>query len=202
MSENGLIIQGHTPAPSPIDLAAVADPDHEHAQGSVHDLVDDPVVTHADTIEALGSGEQLRTGRAWLPGQGIKPSGDAAARDGRQVAQRSGGPRSQLDKVAQERSSPMSDPQLRLELGPGDVGALLGECRTGGLDVQAVLEGLEKIEILDRDEGGHTLPPPLEHDALAAVGDAVDDVGELLTGLAGRQLSHGIPILYALYDSY
>ena len=49
---------------SAVDFLPVPDPHHENKQGTVLDLVNDPVVPHAEAVEFLLSGKLLDPVRA------------------------------------------------------------------------------------------------------------------------------------------
>ena len=53
---------------SAVDFLPVPDPHHENKQGTVLDLVNDPVVPHADTVKIL-LGKLFATMRAWIRSQ-------------------------------------------------------------------------------------------------------------------------------------
>ncbi len=115
---------------------------------------------------------------------------------------------------------PPLETEVFLDLVPRDgaFGLSLGQSGTGLLEIQPVLELLQKPQVLHGNQGGKILSVPADNDALLAVGYSVqgighavprhagvDGIGTVLFNILPAFLSHTIlpaAFLYLLYKSY
>jgi hypothetical protein len=165
-------------ASPPIDLAPVADTDHDYEEHLVEDGVDDPVIPDAQAQITLSSLEGLHAARAWVRGQSVDPGLDSltvALRNRLDVADGGG---LELDGVGHSLQA-----EILLDLLPGD-GPRFFHCLAGGVEIHAVLDLLKEDQIRDGDDGGHILAAPMEERSLHFVGGSVHHLGELFASFA------------------
>ena len=70
-----------------VDVTPASHGNDEDEERVVADLVHEAMVAHAYPVEVSGAGELLRTGRAWIFGQGVDMPGEALAGVGGELAE-------------------------------------------------------------------------------------------------------------------
>ena len=80
----------------------------------------------------------------------------------------------------------------------------VGQGLEGSLAVELVLDPLDELDIVDRDDGGDRAATSCDQHALAAVRNAIDQLGERLARLADADMALAVLVgeLYMSYKPY
>ena len=189
--------RGHSASalPSPINFPAMGDLHDQDDDLLFPDLVDDAVIAdpHSPTRGIFGALELFGSRGEGVFGQAVDDPGNCLLvlpRQGGQLLDRA---RQKLD--GKVRQHPLLQFQRFFDLFPGNPFLVLriGKGRLGRPQVLQFLDPLQRLQILDGDHGNQTFPPSGQHDALMPESGRIDDLGQIVAGLAGGVLLHGAP---------
>ena len=139
----------------------MSDPDHQEDQHLVFDRVDDPVIPCTDTKDPLSTRQGLRIGRPRVFRQFVDLLADPFPCFFRESPEFPGGGWLKEDLVGHDSLQA----EFFLQRSPGE-SPLFPEGFLGFIDVDAVLDLLQELQILDRDEDRDVLSAAPQDDPL------------------------------------
>lgn len=172
----------------PIRLTPVRDSHDNHDEPLVLDDIQDAVVADAGSPYIFGSAKLCRSG-AGVRGKAVDATADPPPHGRIKLRQGSRGGGQELDGVHGEGLQL----QPSFELLPADSLSVrrITQRRAHLVKVARILDGLEELQVLDRNHGGNALSVPGQDDPLASECHSIDRRRERLSRLADPSLSHG-----------
>jgi len=181
--------------PPPVHLAPMTNGQNQHEQFGVTDLIEHAVVTHAQPIDSLDTGQQLHAcgPRLFLKRQESRVESGSDVRWEREKCPLS----------RRREDQPIAGHLCQAGLAPD---LLVGHATTlatrlpGGLRVVLVFEDFQSSEVVERDERRDGFAVPFEYNPLASIGHPVEGVAKGIAHGCSSQSGHwcNLPVSYVL----